>query len=227
MDHPAPPDLISQKRDLRKTLLLQRENFPLELRHVKSTEIGHRLFETASFNQAKTIQFYLAMPDEVQTLAMIRQAQMANKKIAAPVIRKEMDCLSFFQLTETDPLVIGRYGICEPPSNRLREIVPQEIDLWILPGVAFDRNGNRLGLGGGYYDRALERVTAPLIGLAFEFQVVDAVPISLTDRRMDQIITETETIYCKGAPLKTVAGVCPPYDAAIGSRSRFLEVPKG
>jgi len=196
MSRPPLPDLFSEKKELRQTLLFQRKRLSLERRNAKSREIGNRLFEMISFNQAKTIQFYLAMPDEVQTFAMIQHAQMVNKKIAAPVIRKETDRLSFFHLTETDPISIGRYGIQEPPSDRLREIFPQEIDLWILPGVAFDRNGNRLGLGGGYYDRILENVTALRIGLAFAFQIVDSVPAAITDRRVDQIITETETIVC-------------------------------
>ena len=152
------------------------------------------------FQSAQTIHFYLANTAEVETDALIREALRLKKRVAVPVIDASRQSLFFSELFHLEPgaLEIGPYDIPQPPSSFQKKMTTNEIDLWVIPGLGFDLRGNRLGYGKGYYDRALEHTLKPIIGLAFDCQIVDRLPVEPTDQAVDQIITETRTIFCKG-----------------------------
>jgi len=144
----------------------------------KSKIIQEKLFAREEFQKAKVILFYASFDGEVETLEMMKQAQKLGKKIALPMILKEKKKLIPALIEDFDTLVKGAYGICCPARESSCILDVEEIDLAIVPGVAFDKNNNRLGRGQGYYDRFLSELsdTIPTIGLAFDFQLVEKLP---------------------------------------------------
>lgn len=157
----------------------------------KSLAIKEKLFRLKAFKQAKTIMFYLALKSEVSTRSMIEGAITLGKKVTVPTCdikaKKLIPCL-VTGLAAND-FKKGAYCIDEPCC---KEPVPKEaIDLFIVPGLAFDVKGNRLGRGMGYYDRFLSSLPddAPKIGLAFKFQVLKRLPHHLPhDIRVDKVL---------------------------------------
>lgn len=128
---------------------------------------------------------YHSLKDEVDTHAFIRKWSR-EKRILLPVVTG--DDLELRLYTGPEDLTVGAYGIEEPTGALFTDY--STIDLIVVPGVAFDRDGNRLGRGKGYYDRLLPRIpSAYKIGICFPFQVVDEVPAEPFDIRMDEIIT--------------------------------------
>ena len=148
-------------------------------RFKKSRVILKKLFAIREFKQARTILFYASFDGEVETLEMMKQTQRLGKKIALPAIIKDQKKLvpALIENLEDD-LQPGPYGIKEPKEGCLRFVGLEQIDLIIVPGIAFDKKKNRLGRGKGYYDRFLSAVPAsiPAFGLAFDFQIVDCLP---------------------------------------------------
>ncbi|MDE5710183.1 MAG: 5-formyltetrahydrofolate cyclo-ligase [Bacteroides sp.] len=174
-----------KKKELRKQVAL------LKTRHSssatrQSAEIVAALEAHPAFRAANTILLYHSLKDEVNTHAFIRKWSR-EKRILLPVVVG--DDLELRLYTGAEDLAIGAYSIEEPTGARFTDYAA--IDLVIVPGVAFDRNGNRLGRGKGYYDRLLPRIpSAYKIGICFPFQVVEEVPAEPFDIRMDEIITQ-------------------------------------
>ena len=167
------------KRVIRNKILGLLRSQKEEDRLRKSKIIQDKLFLTSEFKSAKTILFYASFNGEVETFSMMKQARKLGKKIVLPKIIKDQKKMTL-SLTEDlkKGLVSGPYGIKEPDDYALRSLDPTEIDLVIVPGVAFDRKNNRLGRGAGYYDRFLVNFPShiPIFGLAFDFQIVPRLP---------------------------------------------------
>lgn len=188
------------KKEIRAGVLLKRKTLSSEECRLKSGEIAKRFLASSEFKAAHTIHFYLAAAAEVQTDEMIREALRMEKRVVVPMVQPETKSLALSELIDLDPskLQPGPYGISEPRPEYRIKIDPQEVELWIVPGVAFDETGNRLGFGGGYYDRLLPSARGRKVGVAFEFQVLDRLPIEETDHPVDLIVTEKRTIYIQG-----------------------------
>ncbi len=155
------------------------------LHSAQSAEILAALEAHPAFRAAHTILLYHSLPDEVDTHAFIDRWSEA-KQVLLPVVQG--DGLLLRQYTGTNALATGRYGIGEPVGTDFTDYAA--IDLVIVPGVAFDRQGNRLGRGKGYYDRLLPRLTqARKLGICFPYQLVNDIPTDAHDIRMDEIIT--------------------------------------
>ena len=153
---------------------------PSEDRRLKSSIIAGKFFRMPEFERAKTILFYASFGGEVETFDMIRQAQLLGKRIALPRIHPQ-NTIKPVLISDLDcDLETGPYGIRQPHASNDRTILPGELDMVVVPGVAFDRFNNRLGRGGGYYDRFLGTLSDKVItvGLAFDFQIVDGFPPS-------------------------------------------------
>lgn len=189
----------SQKGEIRARLLLQRRALSEKERRKRSEEISERFLALPDFRSARSIQFYLAAADEVQTERMIEEALRLRKRVAVPVIAPEKRALTFSELDSLRPerLEAGPFGIRQPRPEFRKEVALEEIDLWVLPGVAFDEGGGRLGFGAGYYDRLLHRARGTRIGLAYDFQVMDRLPVDHTDQAVDLIVTEKRIVHCK------------------------------
>ncbi|MEZ6126390.1 MAG: 5-formyltetrahydrofolate cyclo-ligase [Planctomycetaceae bacterium] len=148
---------------------------------------------------ADTVLFYVGVRDEVQTVTDLKIALDSHRTIVVPWC-EEGRRLQLFQLDSVDDLAIGKYGIPEPAeplrSHPDRRIAMDQVDLAIVPGVAFDRRGGRIGQGRGYFDRLLSkaRSDATLVGVAFECQIFDQIPMQAHDVLMDVVVTE-DNIY--------------------------------
>jgi len=159
-----------------------------------SREIVARCMQLPEYQQAKTVLFYIDVRSEVRTRNDLALALLSGKKIVVPYcVDGELE---LFHLENVEELAIGMYKILEP-KEELRSVVAKivdvkEIDLIIVPGVAFDRRGGRTGHGKGYYDKLLEhaRLDTPLVALAFECQLFDEIPMQDHDVFMDKVVTE-------------------------------------
>ena len=155
-----------------------------------SEEIMKRLEETELFRQASCIALYNAISGEVQTAAFLEK-WFEKKQLLLPLIVG--DNLRLLPYNGTDSLKPGIFGIMEPIEQKTT-VDESEIDLIIVPGVAFDRQHNRLGRGKGFYDRLLSTLDVPKIGICYDFQLKDQIPAEPFDRKMDLIITEKEIL---------------------------------
>ena len=184
------------KATLRRHLLAQRARLtPRDIaRH--SIAIATYVCALPAFCVSQTVMVYMALPQEVQTGQIIAQARQARKRVAVPVVRAQ-DLIAVALSEDPTQLRRGRFGILEP-SGTPSIIPPQEIGCIVVPGVAFDRCGGRLGFGKGYYDRFLGQLPATTYrcGLAFGIQVVPCVPQAPHDICMHGIITEQGCIPC-------------------------------
>lgn len=183
----------SQKDKVRKACLWQRTSLGEKERINKSIIIQNRLMNLLEYRQAQTVMLYLNFREEVETTALAEAVIASGKKLVLPRCASHGIILPIEVGDLEQDLELGAYGIREPKLT-LRATEPSEIDLIIVPGVAFDLQGNRLGYGGGYYDRFLMRLKplTPMIALGFECQVIKQVPVDKLDVKMTMLITENE-----------------------------------
>ncbi|EGW21197.1 5-formyltetrahydrofolate cyclo-ligase [Methylobacter tundripaludum] len=155
------------------------------------------------YQQAKTVMWYIHCRSEVRTQSALLGELDAGKRMVIPYCTKDEqghNKLGLWWLEDFAELVSGMWGILEPPKQRWgelgKEVAPEQLDCVMVPGVAFDRNGGRLGNGAGYYDRLLKsvRADAELIGVCFESQLVEQVAMDAHDVAMDIVMTE-KTLY--------------------------------
>ena len=168
---------IETKKGLRTRILIKLRKHREEERLRKSSIIRKKFFRTREFKRAKTVLFYASFDGEVDTFEMIKQAKKLGKKIGLPRILRGARRIVPVLLENIGELEAGTYGIKNPPPAA-RRISLEDIDMVVVPGVAFDKHKNRLGRGAGYYDRFLKKLPSgvPTIGLAFDFQIVDCLP---------------------------------------------------
>ena len=158
----------------------------------KSDIIKAKLFNEEEFKKARVVMFYVSLKDEVETLAMIDEAVKTGKRVCVPVILKEEKRLIAGEIkNRSEDLESQHFGIYQPKSGHVNEVPLENIDLIIVPGVAFDKNNVRLGRGHGYYDKFLCGIpsSTKTIGLAFDFQVVENLPKDSHDVPVWKIIS--------------------------------------
>ena len=140
----------------------------------------------------KSIGGYYPSNYEIDDLAILDLLEKKNFKVSLPIIKKDNQ-MNFYSWSRNDPLKINKFGIPEPVSSKI--FYP---DILLVPLVAYDVNLNRLGYGGGYYDRYIERIEKIKkiikIGLAFSFQKISSIPINQYDKKLDFIVTEKEIL---------------------------------
>ena len=167
------------KHKIRKHIKEKIKSYSLLEKAGKSDIIKHRLFNEEEFKKAKVVMFYVSLKDEVNTVSMIDEAVKMGKKVCVPVILKEEKKLIAGEIKDREKdLERQHFGIYQPKAGHVREVPLDNIDLVVVPGVAFDKNNVRLGRGHGYYDRFLCGLPkkTKTIGLAFDFQVVERLP---------------------------------------------------
>ena len=180
------------KTSLRKTMLARRRSLEPEACYSASLRIQHNLLAAPEFRESLSVGLYSSILNEVFTEEIFHAARDAGKKVLYP--RVEEDSMVFVDVSELTRLQPGSFGILEPAGGE--ELTAGEIDLIVVPGIAFDWSGHRLGFGRGYYDRFLRRLDpkAVSVGLGFNWQMVEALPSEPHDVRLRMLITETETI---------------------------------
>ena len=182
------------KSVLRQQLLRRLRTQPIAKRLLKSIAIRDALRRTKFYRGAKVIMCYVAVDGEVETRPILRQILRDRKQVAVPVTLAGEKKLvaALIQDVDRDLRVEGPFGIPQPSPGERRVIPLKKLSLILVPGVAFDRKGERLGRGGGYFDRFLSLVPPkiPRLGLAFRFQVVKKIPREEHDQPVLKVITD-------------------------------------
>jgi 5-formyltetrahydrofolate cyclo-ligase len=179
------------KSHLRKRMIQLRNQLSPAYREECSQAINRILTTTSFFQQAETILFYMAFQSEVDVSIAMQVAWGLEKRVVLPKVNLADRMLSCFEIRCEEECVVGEYGIREPLAQLGRRVKPAEIDLVVVPGVAFDRLGYRLGYGAGYYDRFFARSSASQVrmGVAYPEQVVETVYPEAHDVVVHALIT--------------------------------------
>ena len=187
------------KSSIRKKMQDERLLHSDEKRRKKSTEMSKFIFSLPEFETAKNVLFYLSKKYEARTDEMILRSIEAGKAVFLPKTDVKGGALRIYEISSLEKIVRGPFDVLEPDTKGLFAD-PKKMDLAIIPGVAFDRNGNRIGHGIGYYDKFLKGLKkgAPIIGLAFEFQLAPEIPHEPHDVKVNILITEKRIIRIKG-----------------------------
>ncbi len=175
----------------------------LENKDALSRRIVGAFMSLPEYATAETVMFYIDVRSEVRTRYDLELALQSEKSIVVPWCNTDGE-LELFRLSRMDELEIGKYGILEPQAE-LRQLAEKQVnveslDLIMVPGVAFDRRGARMGHGKGYYDKLLQhaRRDTSLVALAFECQLFEEIPVAAHDIFMDRIITEDQVYPGRG-----------------------------
>jgi 5-formyltetrahydrofolate cyclo-ligase len=172
-----------EKKEIRKAINQQRRSLPESDKALAAKAVYEKLVQADSFVNAKKILFYYALPDELPTKDFLEQ-WCATKQFYLPRVNGlELDILPY----DKSKLESGAYSIEEPVGDELLD--PSKLDLIIVPAVAFDHSGNRLGRGKGFYDRLLCKTTAVKIGVGYDFQIIEDIPVESHDIPMDLVLT--------------------------------------
>jgi 5-formyltetrahydrofolate cyclo-ligase len=185
------PELAERKRSLRASLGAQRRGVPGDVAAAAARMIAAQLATAPEIAEAGLIGLYAALPDELPTRACFESLRRQGRECVFPRIHGQRS-LVFHRVDAWEELRPGRLGIAEPSASAPVR-VPGARDIVLVPGVAFDEQGHRLGRGSGCYDAAFPPGAAnpPLLfGIAYEFQIADTVPHGSRDRRVDAIVTE-------------------------------------
>lgn len=176
------------KQLVRKKLLQQRRQCALGICQSLSREIQERFLATAAFAQAECVALYASVHNEVATDLVAGATLAAGKQLAYP--RVESDQLLFMRTTDPGSLAPGFFNVPEPVAGDV--LSPETIDVCVVPGVAFDLAGHRLGYGRGFYDRFLARCPERThrVGFAYDFQLVETLPAQDHDQMLNVVITE-------------------------------------
>jgi len=183
------------KHVIRQELLARRNLLAETECRLWSQQAQQRLIDSDCFKAAQVLALYSPINNEVQTALLFDAAGAVRKRVCYP--RTHSESLEFVEVAELQALKAGRFGVAEPQTGVPLPVT--EIDLLVVPGVAFDRTGHRLGYGKGFYDRELERVTNTTIsvGLCFGFQLCARLPREAHDQPVQFVVTESEFLSCR------------------------------
>ncbi len=203
--------MADEKKYIRQILTESRARLLSERAAAFSMQVQKRLLESNFYRISQCIVLYAEKDNEVATEQIFADALASGRRTLFPRVIPEYRGLSLVRVCSRDELRPGTFGLLEPTGSEI--VPPAELGraLICVPGVAFSLEGQRLGRGGGYYDRLLaatgsEALTA---GLAYSFQVLDRLPESPDDRRLQLIVTESG-VYAAGASTRPAAGACGP-----------------
>ncbi len=164
----------------------------------RTTAIQDRLFEFANFLESKIALLYVSQNLEVPTNRIIKKSYAYNKIVVLPAFDPDSYKMTLMKVDSTEQeLIPGPRGILEPDASKCKAVPMDRIDIAIIPGLAFDEKGGRIGSGTGYYDRLIPRlaITTRKVALTFEEQIVPQIPMESHDRYVDIIITDKRIIY--------------------------------
>ncbi len=190
----------AMKQALRQSIIALREKLPPHERIRWSHEVAEKICHLPEYRAAATVLGYLNFGAELAAEAWVERVLADGKRVLLPRVNRASKHLELYQVRDLrHDVAPGLWGIREPLVERCaREEALGTIDFVLLPGVAFTRDGARLGYGGGFYDRLLARLPdkPALVAGAFAMQVLDEIPQEATDRKVSWLVTERETIHC-------------------------------
>ncbi len=189
------------KNHLRKKLKKMLSQIPPDVASVKSRAAAGRVISLDAFAQAEVVMLYLPIPGEVDTKPIAQAAWAKGKTVVAPTACYNCRTMRpIFCRPEDEEMFHPHHGLRQP-HRATGEVPIEQIDLLVVPGMAFDKQCNRLGRGGGFYDRFLAnpQLHAATVGIAFAEQIVDSLPIQPNDRPVGLVVTDEETLRKKAA----------------------------
>jgi 5-formyltetrahydrofolate cyclo-ligase len=191
-----------RKTGIRRRLLRARKSLPARQRQEKSRRILDRCRRLPTFGSAAIVCSFIGCGDEVDTSPLVRQLLREGRRVAVPSQRAGTDGPAFSELFRWQDLTPNSLGILEPDRESINLLPTASIPFFFIPGVGFDEDGRRIGLGLGYYDQALSEASpqALRIGLSFEIQIADRIPVADHDLPMDIIVTENRVIEIASRP---------------------------
>lgn len=183
------------KSEIRKEILQKRKSLGAVEVDEKSSQIITRLISLGLLDRPQVVMCYMDFRNEVRTEALIEYLLAQDKVVVLPKVNPETKELDLFQIQGFKDMALSKFGILEP-ADHLPEALPSDIDLILAPGVAFDEKGYRMGYGAGFYDKLLPQIRpdCAVIGLAFDLQILEKLPVEPHDQPMDSILTETRWI---------------------------------
>lgn len=178
--------MISDKKALRKHVRGLKANFSSSELKNFSLSVTDKIKNEPFWQNAETVLLYSPLKDELDVTPLIKDAALTGKRVLLPVVSGENLTVGIYK---GDTLLIkGAFGILEPSAEKFSEEKYPEIDVAVIPGMAFDQHGNRLGRGKGYYDRFLKKLTsAYIIGVCFPFQMFEEIPSEEFDVKMEKV----------------------------------------
>ncbi|MBP2243370.1 5-formyltetrahydrofolate cyclo-ligase [Cytobacillus eiseniae] len=181
--------MTSEKKELRKQIMESLGKIEKTVYEQDSYEIAESLYQDVKWKSAKTIGITISKFPEVDTYQIIRKAWEEGKRVAVPKCLPKEKSMVFRTLTRFDQLESVYYGLLEPKVECTEEVQANEIDLLIVPGLAYTIDGYRVGFGGGYYDRYLTKYDGYTVSLAFQSQLVSHLPIEDHDLAVKKVIS--------------------------------------
>ena len=194
----AMEDLKGLKSDILNSVSKSIGSWTKAEMNAKLQRLEKQLFDFANFIESKIIMMYMARPLEVDTTSIINRCLKLNKIIVLPVQTKDKFKLNLFKIDNLkEDVKSGLKGNVEPDPDKCKKVPIKHIDIAIIPGVAFDEKGGRMGQGDGFYDRLIPKlpITTRKVALAFDEQILQQVPMESANKHVDIIITETRVIY--------------------------------
>lgn len=187
-----------EKTLIRKEALKKRDAIDSTLREAKDILIKDRLFSLPEIHQAGVIFFFASFKSEVSTFPMIEEAYRLGKRIVFPKVDRKLKGLVLYEVKGLSELAPGCMDIPEPDVSEERRMDINDVDIVIMPGVAFDKKGNRIGYGAGFYDKLLSALKKqiPLIAITYEEQVLASLPSEPHDIKVHRIVTDKRLIEC-------------------------------
>ena len=190
-----PHSVRDEKKALRRKFATQRQTIPESERLEKSRAICNNFLSSMAYEHSDTILLYYSINSEVDTQELIDTVLKSGKRLALPVCRENSEMV-FRYIQSRDDLTKGFFSALEPKSN-LEEFKGAKHTVCVIPAIAFDKEGYRIGYGKGYYDRFLKGISAKTAGFSYNFSLADNLPYEKTDVPLDYVITEKEVIKIK------------------------------
>lgn len=183
-------DIRQVKNGLRQRMKAERRNMPPELKSECDRAIQRTFFQSTSYTRSSVVLTYVSTEIEVDTLEIIRTALRDGKRVACPRCMEGTRLMEFYYINSLDDLKPGSFGVLEPEPDPARLYQGALHPICIVPGLAFDRLGYRLGYGKGYYDRFLANYRGWTVGLCYSACIEYKLPHGRYDRAVDRLITE-------------------------------------
>lgn len=207
-----------RKQYIRRSIRAVRRGLSEAARLAHSRRVWERVAALPCYQHARVVLGYMAFDHEVLTDGLMQQTMASGKQLVLPMVLGDRQEMALYVIEDLGCDVAPGYrGILEPQPQRTRAVAPETLELALVPGVAFDLRGGRLGFGTGFYDRLLSRLPQgiPTVGLAFDFQVIPRLPCQAHDMLLEAIVTEHRIIWgtfstqgdaAEGARFSHVAG---------------------
>ena len=201
----------TMKQGLRQSIIAARQKMAAAERVEFGSSITRRIMQLAAYRQAKTVLGYMSFGAEFATKAWVQQALQDGKQVLLPKVNSSTRQLELYRVSDLQhDLAPGTWDIPEPLADRCVKVdALEQVDFILLPGVAFARDGARLGYGGGFYDKLLDRIEQSgghpaLVAAAFSMQLIKEIPQEVTDRKVEWLLTESEVIHCSAERIQPV-----------------------